>query len=63
MIKHSFYVIKTAVDHFNPGQAPVITFDQPLYAFAKQVQWTWPDEYGENNYVIMLGGLHTKNSS
>ena len=58
MIKHSFSVIKSAVDHLNPGQTPVITFDQPLYALAKQVQWKWPDEYGEDKYVVMFGGLH-----
>ena len=25
---------------------------------AKQIQWTWPDEYGEDKYVVMFGGLH-----
>ena len=60
MIKHSFNVIKSAVNHLNPGQTPVITFDQPLYALAKQVQWNWPDEYGEDKYVVMLGGLHNE---
>ena len=58
MIKHSFNVIKCAVHHLNPEQIPVITFDQPLYALAKQIQWTWPDEYGEDKYVVMFGGLH-----
>ena len=33
MIKHSFNVIKSAVDHLNPWQIPVIAFDQPLYAW------------------------------
>ena len=51
-------MIKSAVDHLNPGQTPVITFDQPLYALAKQVQWKWPGEYGEDKYVLMFGGLH-----
>ena len=60
MIKHSFNVIKRAVHHLNPEQIPVITFDQPLYALAKQIQWTWPDEYGEDKYVVMFGGLHIK---
>ena len=58
MIKHSFCVIKSAVEHLNPGQIPVITFDQPLYALAKQIQWKWPDDYGEDKFVIMFGGLH-----
>ena len=25
---------------------------------AKKIQWTWPDEYGERQYVVMMGGLH-----
>ena len=58
MIKHSFYVVKSAVEHLNPGQTPVLTFDQPLYAMAKQVQWKWPEDYGEDKFVIMFGGLH-----
>ena len=28
-----FIFIITAVEHLNPGQAAVIEFDQPLYAF------------------------------
>ena len=35
-----------------------MTVDQPLYAIAKQIQWTWPDLYGEDKFVIMMGGLH-----
>ena len=58
MIKHSFCVVKSAIEHLNPGQIPVITFDQPLYALAKQIQWKWPDDYGEDKFVIMFGGLH-----
>ena len=36
----------------------MLTFDQPLYALAKQIQWTWTDDYGEDKFVIMLVGLH-----
>ena len=50
-------VIKSAVQHINPGQTPVITLDQPLFAIAKQIQWNWPASHGENQFVIMLGGL------
>jgi len=34
--------------------------DQPLYAVAKQLQWRFPNLYGKDKYVIMLGGLHTE---
>ena len=51
-------MVKSAVEHLNAGQTPVLTFDQPLYALAKQIQWKWPEKYGENISVRMFGGLH-----
>ena len=36
------------------------TFDQPLFALAKLVQWQFPATHGEGQYVAMLGGLHTE---
>lgn len=58
MIRHSMNMIKQAVHELNPGQVPVITLDQPLYAIAKLIQWNWQETYGEDHFVIMLGGLH-----
>ena len=58
MIRHSMDVIKQAVQELNPAQVPVITLDQPLYTIAKRIQWNWPGNYGENHFVIVLGGLH-----
>ncbi len=58
MVKHGMNVLREATLFLNPGQIPVITLDQPLFALAKAIQWKWPAEYGENNYVVMFGGLH-----
>jgi len=58
MIRHSMDVVKNAVEHLNPGQTPVVTFDQTLFALAKQIQWKWPESYGEDQTVVMFGGLH-----
>ena len=63
MIRHAMDVIRQAVHHINPGQVPVVTVDQPLFAIAKQIQWSWPDEYGEEKFVILLGGLHVEMAS
>ena len=60
MVKHGMAVQKQAIEYLNPGQIPVTTFDQPLFALTKFVQWKWPDTYGEQKYVVMLGGLHTE---
>lgn len=58
MIKHSIDVVIEAIQFLNPGQIPVITMEQPLYAIAKTIQWNWPSVYGENRLVIVMGGLH-----
>ena len=60
VIRHSFNVVKNAVRHLNPGQIPIIAFDQPLYALAKLIQWYWPDAYGEDKALVMFGGLHVE---
>jgi len=39
MIRHSIDVLHRAVQLLNPGQVPVLTLDQPLYAIAKLIQW------------------------
>lgn len=56
MIKHAMDLVKATTTFLNPGQVPVMAVDQPLFAIAKQVQWKWPDLYGD--MVIMFGGLH-----
>ena len=57
-VKHCMDKVRDAIAHLNPDQVPIITADQPLYALAKQVQWQWPEVYGEHQFVIMFGGLH-----
>ena len=53
-----------AMIHVNPGQTPVVTLDQPLFALAKQIQWKWPEKYGEDKMVVMFGcSPHHKLSS
>ena len=58
MIKYTMDVIRNAVQHLNGGQTPVVTFDQLLFALAKQIQWKWLQEYGEQKFVVVFGGLH-----
>ena len=50
-------VVKSAVEHVNPSQTPVIALDQP-----KQIQWTIA-EFSEANLVVMLGGLYIEMAS
>ena len=58
MIRHAMDIIKLSVNLLNPDQVPVIAFNQPLFAVAKEIQWNWSDSYGEDKFMIMFGGLH-----
>lgn len=58
MVKHGMDVLRKTTEYLNPGQLPVLTVDQPLYTIAKYIQWKWPQTYGEDIYITMLGGLH-----
>ncbi|CAG2215797.1 unnamed protein product [Mytilus edulis] len=37
LIRHSLNIIRNAVRKLNPGQTPVVAFDQPLFTIAKQL--------------------------
>ena len=58
MVRHSMKIVQNAMKFINSDQIPVLTCDQSLFAMAKEIQWTWPVELGENYFVVMLGGLH-----
>jgi len=58
MIKHGMTVLYSATEFLNPGQIPVMTFDAPLFALAKFIQWNWPNTHGEDKFIVMFGGLH-----
>ncbi|WAR14007.1 hypothetical protein MAR_004112 [Mya arenaria] len=54
----NYTIVKKTVSYLNPGQIPVMAADQPLFALAKQIQWTWPNDFDEEMFVVMFGGLH-----
>ena len=60
IIRHGMELAKKTNEHLNPHQAPVLVVNQPLYDFTKKMQWTFPDIFGEDKFVVMLGGLHTE---
>ena len=51
--------IRKATHHVNEDKIPVKTaVNQTLYVLAKKIQWSWPDHYCENKYVVILVRLH-----
>ena len=39
---HCIKIIKGTVNFINPGQTPIDTFDQPVYALTKEIQQRFP---------------------
>lgn len=58
MIRHAMKVAMNTTSILNPGQTTVFNGDQPIFAIAKELQWLYPTEFGEDKLVVMFGGLH-----
>jgi hypothetical protein len=58
VVRHTMNIVNLVLQEVNPGQVSVLTGDQPVYAIGKQVQWHYPDNYGEDKLVMMMGSLH-----
>lgn len=54
---HSMDVVAQNVQYLNPGQIPVMTVDQPLYALCKAIQWLH-EPLSEKHFFVMFGGMH-----
>ena len=53
-------LVQKCIKFLNPSQTPAIGADQPLYALAKQTQWTLLAVPGEDKYVVLMGALHVE---
>ena len=61
MIKRGMEVANVAKNFLNPDQIPItISFDQPIFAIVKFVQWKWSTTRGEKVLVARLGDLRKK---
>ena len=58
MIKHCMTVKQKVVYKVNPGQIPIITADEPVYALLKQILSKFSNDFGEDAFIIMMGRLH-----
>ena len=45
---HGMKIIKQTVNSLNSCQKTIDTFDQPVYALTKVIQWRHPEEFGPN---------------
>ena len=58
LLKHVMRLTKAGTEFLNPGQTPVLGADQQPYPTMKLIQWTYPEELGEDKMVLMLGTMH-----
>ena len=58
MVRHTMDIIDRVHKSLKIDQPIIVTADQPVYAIGKQVQWLYPDEYGDCKVVMMMGPLH-----
>ena len=58
MVKHCMTVIQKVTHKVNPGQIRRITVDQPVYTLLKQIQWKFSNDFGEDSFITMVGGVH-----
>ena len=58
MMKHTMEIVKENTEFINAGQTPVLGADQPLYPICKQLPWQFPENLGEDKFVMQLGALH-----
>jgi len=50
-------LVEMTTEHLNPYQIPLLLVAQPFYDLAK-MQWSFHKIFGEDNFVVMQGGLH-----
>ena len=58
MIRLGMKVVGQTTGFLSPGKIAVLVVDQPLYAVAKKIQWTFQEKFGI--CVVLLRGLHIK---
>ena len=59
---HCMNVISSTISSLNPGQIPVDTANQPIFALTKELMIRFPDKLGPNKYFCLFGSLHIETS-
>ena len=55
-------LILNTIKVLNPGQIPVDTCDQPIFALTKELMIRFPDTFGPGKYFCLFGSLHIEKS-
>lgn len=63
MLAHSFDITMNSVEYLNKGQVPVLCMDAKLFVVGKTIQFNFPQKYGEDKLVLMMGPLHIEQAA
>ena len=55
-------IVQKAIKFLNSNQVPIDVSDQPVYALSKDVQIRYPETFGDQRYITLLGDLHTEHT-
>ena len=55
-------IISNTINTLNPGETPVDTADQAVFALTKELMIRFPDKFGPDKYFCLFGSLHTEKS-
>ena len=55
-------IISNKINTLNPGQIPVDTADQLIFALTKVLMIRFPDKFGPDKYFCLFGSLHIEKS-
>ena len=53
-----YHCMNITSNTLNPGQIPVDTADQPIFAPTKELMIRFPDKFGTDKYSCLSGSLH-----
>ena len=59
---HCMNIISNTINTLNPGQIPVDTADQPIFALTKELMIRFPDKFGPDKYFCLFGSLPIEKS-
>ena len=57
---HCMNIVTNTINKVNPRRTSVDVCGQPIFALTKQVQWRYPEKFG--NYFCLFGGLYIEKS-
>ena len=61
-IKHATAIVQALVQHLNTGLVLILTADQPIYAVAKHIQWSYSTFLGGEHLIVIFSELNIENA-